>query len=769
MKVLRFICAAVLLLGSYCLSAADFTVRDIQVEGIKKISAGTVLNYLPLSTGDLFQDDRSPDLIRELYRTGFFEYIELLQDGNTLIIRVRERPSIAEINIEGNKDIDDEALNKALDQMNLSKGKIFNDTQLSTLELELQQVYYSLGKYAARIDTSWTPIDDDRVIINIDISEGEQALIRSINITGNQVFDDETLLDTFNLEPSDEGIFASDYYSASSLTGDLETLRSYYFDRGHLKFEIESQQVTISPEREDISITINVKEGELYTLSGIDIGGDLIVDKNELMALIPFHVGDVFSRKQVTRVTNRISRRLGDEGYAFVDVQVVPDIDDENKTVDLKYLVVPGQKMLIRFIEFSGNDRTRNHVLRREMRVMEGESFNKSKLDRSRVRLQRLNYLSSVNIETIRVKGSDSQVDLKVNVTERFSGNIQAGLGYSDQQGAVFNLGFNHDNIFGSGNSLGVTFDNSASSERYSFSYENPYYTENGVSRGFNLSYSKTDASENNISEYLIDRLSVSMNFGVPLSEYDRFRFGVGVEQNDVTVNDTASDEVIDFIVNSSDEYNESTDPLDVNGITYDSIFTTFSISNDTRNRRIFANKGHLNSLGLEIHGGDLEFYKVRFNHQTAFSVTEAVTFNFRTRISYGDSYGDTPDLPFFEKYTAGGVRTVRGYDRNSLGPKDSNNETFGGNLQVITHTEFLFPLESLGSSETFRLGLYFDAGNVFADTDSYDSSELRQSVGISAKWFSVVGPLEFSYAVPLNDEPGDDIRNFQFALGASF
>jgi outer membrane protein insertion porin family len=769
LKAFQTIGALALLMATFCLQASDFVVKDIKIVGAKKISDGTVLNYLPISAGETFQQQRSGQIIRELYKTGFFEYIELLQEGPNLIVKVRERPSIAEITFEGNSEIDDDTLVKALDQMSIARGKIFNDVLLAQLELELQQLYYSLGKYGARITAEWTQIDADRVVIDIVISEGEQAEIRSINITGNDVYDDKTLLAQFKLESSHEGVFAADYYSASSLTGDLETLKSYYFDRGYIKFEIESQQVTISPERNDINITINVNEGDLYTLSDIELIGDLIVDKAELTALIPFREGDVFSRKKIMTVVNLISLRLGDEGYAFVNVQVVPEIDDETKKVKLRYIVEPGQRMLVRFIEFDGNDRTRNHVLRREMRLMEGEAFNQSKLDRSRVRLQRLNYIGSVKINRIRVENSDSQLDLKVSVTERFSGNVQVGLGYSDLQGAIFNLGLTHDNIFGTGNSLSVRFDNSASSEQYSFSYENPYYTADGISRGFNLSFSKTDASLNNLSDYLIDRLSVSMNYGIPLSEYNRFKIGFGVEQNDVTVNSSASDEVIDFIIESSDKYATGTDPNNVDGIKYDSFFTTLSISNDTRNRRIFADSGYLNSFGLEIHTGDLDFYKARFIHQTAFGFTDTLTFNFRTRISYGEAYGDSSDLPFFEKYTAGGVRTVRGYDRNSLGPKDSNNEPFGGNLQVLTHTEILFPVESLGSTETFRLGVYFDAGNVFADAESYESNELRQSVGLSAKWFSLVGPLEFSYAFPINDKSGDDTRNFQFAIGASF
>lgn len=769
MRSILLISALALLFSAVGVRADSFTVDHIEIEGAKKISIGTIFNYLPINVGEEFDDKRSPEVIRELYSTGFFETIELLRDNNTLVVKVKERPSIAEINIEGNDEIDDEVLDQALDQIGMSRGRIFSELQLSKLELELQQLYYSLGKYAVKLDADWRSLDADRVAIDIDISEGEPALIRSINITGNDDFEEEDLLEEFQLETTDSGWFASDQYSSSKLTGDLESLRSFYLDKGYVKFDVDSKQVTISPDRKDINISVNITEGEQYTLKEVDITGELIVDKAELMALVLFREGEIFSRKKVTRTVTLIQRRLGEEGYAFAEVRALPDLNEEDNTVNLKLLVQPGKKIMVRFINFSGNDRTRDVVLRREMRQMEGELYRTSKVDRSRTRLQRLNYLGSVDLRTVRVEGHDDQVDLEIAVTERFSGNFQIGLGFSQVQGATLNLGLAHDNIFGTGNRVGLTFDNSASTKRYNLSYNNPFYTPDGISRGFNLSVTETDASQNNISDFLIDRLNVSMNYGIPLSEFNRLRLEFGVVQNDLTLSSSAADEVFEFIVNNSDDYDSDTDTDDIDEVEFTSAFGSVSLSKDTRNRRIFADTGHLNSISLEIFNGDLEFYKLRYRHQSAFPVTDEVTFNLKGRVSYGDSYGDTVDLPFFEKFTAGGVRSVRGYDRNSLGPLDSNDDPFGGNLQVILVNELLIPIEALGSSETFRLGLYFDAGNVFADADSFDADELRQSVGLSAKWFSVIGPLEFSYAFPVNDEPGDDIRNFQFALGASF
>jgi len=753
-----------------CWAQADsFVVDSIEVIGNKKITIGTVFSYLPINVGESLDTERTPELIRELYSTGFFDDIELMRRDNTLVIKVVERPSIAEVNFEGNEDIEDEALEQALDQVGMSKGRIFNENQLEKLELELQQIYYSLGKYAARIETNWRDLDEDRVAIDINISEGISATIKSINITGNQNYDEEELLDSFELEPSSAGMFAADEYSSTRLSADLESLKSFYLDRGFIQFEVISQQITISPDRKDISIAISIREGEQFVMSKMEIGGELVVDAEELRALISFREGEIFSRKKINRVIESMQKRLGEDGYAFAQVRVANEIDELNKTVQLRFIIVPGKKMRIRYINFSGNEKTNNTVLRREMRQFEGEMYQRSKFDRSKVRLQRLNYLGSVNLSLKKVPDTDDQVDIEVAVTERFSGNLNIGIGYSQNQGAILNLGFAHENIFGSGNSVDLTFDNSAATQRYAFKYRNPYYTPDGVSRGFNFSFTETDASENNTSNYLIDRISLSIDYGIPLSEFNTLRLELGVLQNRLDTTSGSSDEVYDFLIDNSDEFDESTPRSEIDSDEFNTLFGAISLGKDTRNRRVFANSGSLNSIGLEIQGGDLEYYKTRYRHQTAYALSETFTFSFKGRIGYGDGYGDTNDLPIYEKYTAGGVRSVRGYEFNSLGPLDSNGDANGGNLQVITTAEVIFPLEALGSSDTFRLGVYFDAGNVFEDTDTYETDELRQSVGVSAKWFSVIGPIEFSYAFPINDEPGDDTEEFQFSLGARF
>ncbi len=763
MRVLPLLLLTGLFVNAY---ASSFVIQDIEIEGIKKIAVGTVLNYLPVKTGQSFDYARSPEVIRELYKTGFFNNIEVYQDNNTLLIKVEERPAIAAVNVEGNKEVNDEVMQDALKQIGMTKGKIYNPKLLEKLEQELQQLYYSLGKYSIRLQATATELDEDRVQVDINISEGSPARIRSINLIGNQDFDEEELLDEFKLEATDSAWFAADKYSSAKLSGDLETLRSFYLDKGYVRFNVDSKQVTITPDKKDINISINMNEGEQYRISDIQLTGELVVEESELTALLLFREGDNFSRKQISSSIKLMQRRIGDEGYAFVNINTLPEINDEDKTVSLTLLVQPGKKMTVRNINFEGNTKTRDYVLRRELRQFEGAQYSESKISRSKIRLQRLKFISSVDTRLVKVPENPDLLDVVVKVTERFSGSFTIGAGYSQAQGALFNLGLTHDNIFGSGNRLGITFNNNKAQEQYEFSYTNPYYTPDGISRGISASYTKTDASEANISNYLLDRIKLSLKYGIPLSEYNKIHFSFGLENNDISISEFSSDEVTNFIIDNNEDYESGSNP---SGDSYDMAFASMSFSNDSRNRLIFPDTGSLNSVGVEVYGGDLDFYKAFFRHQTLFPVFQGVTFSFKNRLGYGEAYNETTDLPFFEKYTAGGVRTVRGYDYNSLGPKDSKQQSFGGNFQFVTNLELLFPVEALGSAESFRLGVYFDAGNVFADVDDFEGQELRASVGLSAKWFTVVGPIELSYAEPVNDESGDDTKNFQFSLGAPF
>jgi len=484
------------------------------------------------------------------------------------------------------------------------------------------------------------------------------------------------------------------------------------------------------------------------------------------MSRVLIREGDVFSRKQITSSTKLMKALLGIEGYAYAEVNAIPKVNEEDKTIELTLLVNPGPKMQVRKIIFEGNTRTMDAVLRREMRQMEGAQFSSSRVQRSRIRLQRLKYISSVDTRYVRVPDETDLLDIHVTVEERFSGSFTIGAGYSEEQGVLFNLGLTNGNIFGTGNRLGVTFNNNKAQEQYEFSYENPYYTPEGVSRGFSLSYTQTDASEAAISNFLLDQIKGSVTYGIPLSEFNKIRFSFGLERNEVTLSTFSSEEVFEFVRDNNEAFeNVLLPPGDV----YESFFASMSFSKDSRNRLIFPETGVVNSIGVEIFTGDLDYYKTFYRHQSLFPLAQKVTLSFKSNIGHGEPYNETTDLPFFEKYRAGGVRTVRGYDYNSLGPKDSRNESFGGNFQLITNTEILFQIDAFGGADTFRLGVYFDMGNVFPEPNDFDVDELRASIGISAKWFTAVGPIELSYADPINYQNGDELKHFQFSLGAPF
>ncbi len=764
--MVRIFLLFILMFGTINAYALSFKVEDIEVKGIKKIAIGTVLNYLPVKTGDVFDYDNSPKVIRELYKTGFFNDIALYRQGNTLLIEVKERPAIARVDVKGNKEVTKKSMQQALKQIGMTKGKIYNPRLLEKLKLELQQLYNSLGKYAVRIDASAKQLDSDRIAIHITISEGAPARIRSINIVGNKAFSDKELLQQFELEPTDSGVFASDKYSSVKLSGDLESLKSFYLDRGYILFKIISRQVTISPDKSAIAITINVQEGAQYKINKINLTGDLVVPEDDLKALFMLRKGDVFSRKRITTAIKLMTSRLGMEGYAYARINPIPKVNAKDKTVDLTLLVVPGDKMRVRKIMFEGNTRTMDQVLRREMRQMEGALYSSSKVERSKVRLQRLKYIGEVNVRKERVPGSKDLMDIIYTIKERFSGSFSVSAGYSQDQGALFSLGLTNDNIFGTGNRLGITFNNNKAQQKYVFSYENPYYTVDGVSRGISLSYTKTDASKASISNYLLDKVRAAMDYGVPLSEYNQIHFSFGLERNNIKISSFTSKEIINFIIDNNPDIHAGGI---ITGDSYDTAFATMSFSKDSRNRLIFPDHGTLNSVGIELFGGELDYYKLFYRHQSLFPVSDKVTLSFKGRLGYGDTLKETTDLPFFEKFRAGGVTSVRGYDYNSLGPLDSRHAAFGGNFQVVTNTEFLFQVDALGGADSFRLGLYLDAGNVFAHYQDFSIHGLRASVGIAAMWLTAVGPIELSYAEPVNSQPGDVTKYFQFSLGVPF
>jgi outer membrane protein insertion porin family len=736
-----------------------FRVSDIRVEGLQRISPGTVFNFLPVQVGDQFTQFESERTIRAMFKSGYFKDVRLERDGEVLVVFVTERPAITDIKIQGNEDLETEPLLESLKDIGLAKGRVFDRSLLEKVELELERQYYSRGKYGVKIETTVTPLERNRVDILINVSEGAVAKIRQINIVGNTVFDDETLLDEFNQQTPNWLSFYTkdDQYSKQELAADLETLRSYYQDRGYIKFNIESTQVSITPDKKDIYITINISEGEQYKVREVRLSGELVVPPETLYPNFRINAGDVFSRKRVTDTVSRISDTLGNEGYAFANVNTVPDIDEKTREVDLTFFVDPGKRVYVRRVNFAGNSKTRDEVLRQEMRQMEGGWFSAEKVERSRTRLQRLGFFEEVNVETPAVPGSTDAVDVNYSVTEQPSGSISLGVGFSQTSGIILNGSVTQDNFLGTGRRVSVSVNNSDVTNIYSFSYSNPYYTVDGVSRGFGAFYRSTDADEANVSDYSTDTYGASISYGFPVSEYNSFQFTVLADSLKLKASDFASREITEFI----DEHGEK----------FKSLTLSTSFAHDTRNRRIFPSDGGLRRIGLEgkVPGSELEYYKVNLALQQYIPLTKLFVFQAKTDIGYGDGYGDFGEMPFFENFFAGGVRSVRGYEDNSLGPRDSQNDPIGGNFKTTGTAQILFPPPFITESNAVRLSLFYDIGNVFAGAQDWTADDLRMSVGLGATWLSPVGPLAISIAQPFNDQSGDDIQKFQFTLGAGF
>ncbi|KAF0192606.1 MAG: outer membrane protein [Gammaproteobacteria bacterium] len=736
----------------------SFTIEDIRVTGLQRISEGAVFNELPFNTGELMDERRSAEAIRALFRTGFFQDIDLQRDGNVLVIAVTERPAISEITFAGNKDITSDQLKEALEKIGLAKGRVFNPSSLDKVEGELQRQYFNRGKYGVSIKSEVKPLERNRVDISINIAEGQVAKIRSITIVGNTVFDDDTLLGRLELNTPTMFSFISgnDRYDKPKLTADLETLRSYYLDRGYINFTIDSTQVSITPDKKNVYITINISEGDRFSVKEVKLDGELIVPEEELARLISLAPGDIFSRKLSSESSSKISERLGDEGYAFTNINTIPDINMETKEVSLTFFVDPGRRIYVRRLGIVGNEKTQDEVLRREFRQMEGGWISTEKVNRSRVRLQRLGYFEGINVETPAVPGVNDQVDVNFSVKERPAGTLTAGIGYSDAQGVLLNASVSHNNFFGTGKRVSTTINNSSVNTVYSFGYTNPYYTLDGVSRGFQFSSRQTNAGQADVGDYLSDVMEGSVNYGLPINELQTVRLGIGLETTDLRTTVNTPQSFIDF--------------LNANASSFDTIKGTASWSYDSRNSTLLATSGTLQSVSLDVAlpGSGLTYYKLNSRTRWFTPLTRSLTLLLKADIGYGDSYSDTTALPFFENFYAGGSQSVRGYRSNSLGPQE-NDKRLGGAFRTVGGLELILPAPFASDVESFRLSAFIDGGNVYADVSDYDSGELRFSTGVAAIWLSPIGPLTFSLARALNEKPGDRTQNFQFSLGTFF
>jgi outer membrane protein insertion porin family len=759
--MMKKLLSALALLCASSVAFADMIIQDIRVEGLQRISAGTVFNFLPVKIGDNLTTNDVQGIIRSLYKSKYFNDVQVASDDGVLVITVSERPAISSIEFVGNKDIDSKDLLASLRQIGFAEGQVYEQAMLERVELELQRQYFSRGKYGVNIQSEVSPLSRNRVGIRITMEEGVVATIGEINIVGNESFDDSALLDAISSTTGGwlSRLTKDNQYSRQKLSADLETLRSYYLDRGFVDFTVESTQVTISDDKKQIFITINVSEGERYRINEVRLAGNLIVPEEELFDLVIIRNNSVFSRKAINTSSENLTDRLGNDGYAFANVNAVPDINRETREVNLTFFVDPGRRAYVRRINISGNSKTRDEVLRQEMRQQESAWISTGKVEQSRERIARLGYFEDVNVETTSVTGANDQVDLDFNVIEAASGSISAGIGYSQSDGIIFNTNLTQRNFLGSGRHVRLGFNNSRINTVYSFGYTNPFATIDGISQGFNAFYRETDAREANLARFNSEVFGGDINFGVPISENNRIGLAFGYERTKLASVDTDIERYNDFIERE--------------GNTFDAFPVTVSWTSDTRNNALLPTRGMNQSISAEVAVpiGDLEYYKLRYRANWYRPITDTYTFALRTDLGYGDSYGGTDVFPFFQNFYAGGIRSVRGFRANTLGQRDPNVDLpLGGNMMVTGGAEVIFPLPFMRKTlRSFRLSTFIDAGNVYDVDQSFDAGELRYSAGLSAIWVSPFGAMSFSIAQPFNKQSGDETEVFQFSLGSTF
>jgi len=795
-----------LLLASAFAQATSFTVEDLRVDGLQRVSAGSVFSAFPINIGDEVDDRALAKASRELFRTGYFNDIQIMRDGNILVINVVELPTITEIEIDGNSAIETEQLKDGLKQAGLAEGYVFKRSTMERLELELERQYVSQGRYDAAISTEVSKLPRNRVSLKINIDEGSVASISHINLVGFKDFSKDELLTQFELKPTNLWSWyqSDDKYSREKLSGDLERLRSFYLDRGYVRFNVESTQVSLSPNKEDVFVSMNIHEGEIYTVNKVDLAGELIVDEKQLQNLIIMREGETFSRRKMTLTQDLISKRLGNEGFTFAKVNGVPKINDEDKTVAITFYVEPGKRTYVRRINFTGNESTMDEVLRREMVQMEGGWASTELIEQSKSRLEQLGFFKGVNVETPKVPGSDDLIDVNYNVEEQPSGSLNLSIGYSSSDGMIIGSSVSQNNFMGTGKKMSTSVNKTDAVTSLNLSFSNPYYTVDGISRGYSLFYSQTDFSElTSFSDYNTDTYGGRTNFGFPINSRERLSFSVEASRTLMEAKTTGiPEEILGFIDDQGDDFVEVT--------------LGSSWSWTTLNRGLFPTAGAKQSLSVEatVPGSELEYFRVTYNAQKYFPISGDWTFRVRSEVGFGGGYGDTEELPFFRNFRAGGVGSVRGYTTNTLGPKgvvqynyyedlndngvvdsgeertdwQADNNRLGGDLLTEASMELVFPLPFVEDQRSMRSVLFVDVGNVFdtqcytlteADSDGdtahpscvegFDVDDLRVGAGVSLTWITAIGPLTFTFARALNSQTGDETEGFEFSLGQVF
>jgi outer membrane protein insertion porin family len=756
MRFLRLLLASALLIGcGPALALEPFVVKDIRVEGIQRTEAGTVFSYLPIKVGETLTEDKAAAAIRALYATGFFRDVTLEADNGVLIVTVQERPSIAQVDFSGVKEFEPDQLKAGLKQVGLAEGRIFDRSMLERAEQELKRQYVSRGKYAATVTTTITPLERNRVAVNFNVVEGDVAKIRQISIIGAKVFPEKELIDQFVLRTPGWLTWFSkhDQYSRQKLQADLESLRSFYLNRGYIDFNIDSTQVSITPDKKDVYITVGITEGEKFTVSDVRLAGELLVPEAELRKLVRIKPGEVFSREALTDSTKAISDRLGNDGYAFANVNPAPELDRAKRQVAFTFFVDPGRRVYVRRINVTGNTKTRDEVIRREMRQLEGGWYSAERVAESRSRIDRLGYFNDVAIETPSVPGTTDQIDVNITIAEKPTGNLLVGAGLSSNEGVVFSGAIEQANVFGSGNKLGVQLNSSKVNTVYSLSLTEPYFTVHGVSRGFDIYKRDVDPTSIDSGRWRTSTIGGQLRFGVPITDLDTINYGIGVERTTLNVFDDSPDRFKDFV--------------DTFGETNSTLLGSIGWARDGRDSLLYPTKGSMQRLSLEagLPGGSLRYYKATYQLQRYWPVSRFNSIMLNGELGVGEGLGGKP-LPFFKNFFAGGVNSVRGYEPNSLGEKDQADDPIGGSRRAVFNAEFLTPFPGLTNDRSVRLGFFADAGMI---ADKFSGDEFRSSAGLSVLWVSPLGPLKVSVAQPINDKPGDKIQRFQFTFGASF
>jgi len=755
------------LFHQYALALEPFVIQDIRVEGLQRTEPGTVFNYLPVEVGDTMSDAKATRAIKSLYGTGFFKDVRIEAYGNILLVTVQERSSIAQIDFSGNRSFPSDKMIEGLKQIGISEGLIFDQSELDRAEQEIKRQYLSTGKYGATVKTVVSPLERNRVAVRFEIEEGTVAKIRDINIVGNEDFTLEELRTEFMLTTPNWMSWwnKDDQYSKQKLAADLETLKSFYLNQGYLEFSVDSTQVAISPDKQDIFITINVTEGDKYTISDVKLAGDLKLPEAELEKMITFKKGDTFNRKMITETSQALSDKLSNEGYAFANVNAVPDINKEALTAAFTFFVDPGRRVYIRRINLTGNTRTKDAAIRREMRQLESAWYAGDKIKRSKERLNRTQFFDNVNIETPAIPGNTDQVDLNVNVSEKSTGSVQFGAGLSSSDGVVLGFNISQQNFLGTGNRVNAQVNTSDRNTIYSLSYTNPYFTPDGISRGFDVYRRDVDTDTSNTSDigtYQSSSYGLGVRFGIPLTERSSFSLGLTVDATEIDLQTDSPKQYLDFCGN--------TKGCDANSVQFKGGWTY-----DSRDNLLFPNRGTLQRLTAEVGvpGLDLEYYKLEYRHAWFKDVFENFTFMLNGELGYADSYGDKK-YPFFKNFFAGGVNSVRGYENGTVGPRDidpaTNNEySVGGTTRIVGNAEVFTPVPLIKDSSQFRLSAFFDVGRVSGDEDSINSDDFRYSTGVGLSWFSPFGPLKIVLAKPINEKEGDETQSLQFQFGQQF